>query len=135
LKHLARESEQLLGVPCEVVRSDRPAALSDSAATHLYRIAQEAITNAVKHGNAGHIEIACERQQQQLVLTIGDDGCGLCESAGESGGMGLHIMRYRARSLGGELSVASRQGGGTLVRCVCPWPSAGAVSSQSAPLG
>jgi PAS domain S-box-containing protein len=136
LKHLARESQQLLGVPCEVVRSDLPAALADSAATHLYRIAQEAITNAVKHGKAAHIEVACERQQQQLVLTVGDDGCGLCQSAAESGGMGMHIMRYRARSLGGELSITSRTGGGTVVKCVCPWPgTAHAVSSPALPPG
>jgi PAS domain S-box-containing protein len=122
LKHLARQSQQLLGVPCAVARSDIPAGLSDSAATHLYRIAQEAITNAAKHAKPSHVELACERVQQDLVLTVTDDGLGICEGAADSGGMGMHIMRYRARSIGGELSIASRMGGGTVVKCTCPWP-------------
>lgn len=134
LKHLARESQQLLGVPCEVVRSDLPAALSDADATHLYRIAQEGITNAAKHGKPTHIEVSCERRQQQLELTISDDGCGIRRSTEERDGMGLHIMRYRARSLGGELSVTSRPGGGTVVKCVCPWPGAPAAGSPVPPV-
>ncbi len=134
LEHLARESQQLFGIPCEVrCTCSEPPAPSNDIATHLYRIAQEAITNAVKHGKAANIEIACARVQQQLVLTIGDDGCGLDCTAGESGGMGMHIMRYRARSIGGELSVAARDGGGTLVKCVCPWPGVANDAAKALP--
>jgi PAS domain S-box-containing protein len=122
LVHLARQSQELLGVHCEVIRNDIPAGLSDSAATHLYRIAQEAITNAAKHAKPTRIEVSCERAQQELVLTVSDDGVGVCDHAAEGGGMGMHIMRYRARSIGGELSVAARAGGGTVVRCTSPWP-------------
>ncbi|HET7132338.1 MAG TPA: PAS domain S-box protein, partial [Gammaproteobacteria bacterium] len=64
LTHLARQSQELLGVHCEVIRNDIPAGLSDNAATHLYRIAQEAITNAAKHAKPTTIELSCERVQQ-----------------------------------------------------------------------
>lgn len=123
LKHLTRQSQGLLGVRCDVIRNDIPAGLSDNAATHLYRIAQEAITNAAKHAKPTRIELACERMQQDLVLTVSDDGAGLSENSADGGGMGMHIMRYRARSIGGELSIASRMGGGTIVKCTCPWPA------------
>jgi two-component system CheB/CheR fusion protein len=123
LNHLARQSQELLGVPCEVIRNNVPAGLSDNAATHLYRIAQEAITNAAKHAKPTRIEVTCERVQQELVLTVSNDGAGLCENAAEGGGMGMHIMRYRARSIGGELSIAARPGGGTVVKCTSPWPA------------
>lgn len=123
LKHLARQSQGLLGVRCDVVRNDIPPGLSDSAATHLYRIAQEAITNAAKHAKPTRIEVSCERVQQDVVLTVSDDGAGFTDNGADGGGMGLHIMRYRARSLGGELAIASRIGGGTIVKCTCPWPA------------
>lgn len=122
LRHLARESQELLGVPCDVTRADMPTGVSESTATHLYRIAQEAITNAVKHGNAKRIELACRREREQLVLTIADDGRGVCVTSVDAGGMGMHIMRYRARSIGGDLAVERRPGGGTLVKCCCPYP-------------
>jgi PAS domain S-box-containing protein len=122
LRQLARQSEQLLGVPCEVVHAETPPSLSDTAATHLYRIAQEAITNAVKHGKATRIEIDCSRVDGRLELTVADNGCGITEAAAERGGLGLHIMNYRARNIGGDLSVLPRVGGGTLVRCRAPLP-------------
>jgi PAS domain S-box-containing protein len=126
LRQLARQSERLLGVPCAVLVNEAPAALRESSATHLYRIAQEAITNAVKHGQAKRIEISCRRdvERAELVLTVADDGQGLCQKRGEGGGMGMHIMRYRAHSIGGELTIGPRDGGGTAVRCACPWPNA-----------
>ena len=129
LRHLAQQSEHLLGVPCDASRIDAPIGLSETTATHLYRIAQEAITNAVKHGGATRIELRCRRHQQQLVLTIGDDGRGFCDTSFDAGGMGMHIMRYRARSVGGDLSVERRPGGGTVVRCRCPWPSAATIEA------
>jgi PAS domain S-box-containing protein len=123
LQHLAHQSQALLGVRCEVTRNEIPAGLSDNAATHLYRIAQEAITNAAKHAKPTRIEFSCQRIQQDLVLTVSDDGVGFCDNGADGGGMGLHIMRYRARSIGGELSIASRMGGGTIVKFTCPWPA------------
>lgn len=122
LRHLAQESQELLGVPCDVISADVPAGLSESTATHLYRIAQEAITNAIKHGKATHIELSCTRERNQLVLSIADDGRGVCDTSLDAGGMGMHIMRYRARSIGGDLAVERRPDRGTLVKCKCPLP-------------
>ncbi len=121
LHQLGRHSEDLLGVPCYVTSGDLPRRFSETAATHLYRIAQEGITNAAKHGKATRIDVACEGGPDGVVLTIADNGAGVDPAALERGGMGMHIMRYRARSIGGELTIAPRPGGGTLVNCRCPW--------------
>jgi two-component system, LuxR family, sensor kinase FixL len=94
-------------------------------ATHLYRIAQEAANNAVRHGHAKSIAIGLCCQEGEVQLSIEDDGVGIPEAAQErSSGMGLHIMDYRARSIGGRLSVERRPNGGTRVSCCFPSPKA-----------
>ena len=120
LQQLANQSELLLGVRCHVACNKTPAALSEGSATHLYRIAQEAITNAVKHGNATRIELRCERLKQRFLLSVADNGTGVGDSAADSAGMGMHIMQYRARSIGGELTVTTRPERGTIVKCYYP---------------
>jgi PAS domain S-box-containing protein len=120
LRQLARQSQQLLGVRCDVVRADAPVELSEGTATHLYRIAQEAITNAVKHGKASRIEVSCDRLEDRLVLEIKDNGSGLAEVAQDHGGMGINIMHYRARNIGGDIAIANCPDGGTVVRCTVP---------------
>jgi PAS domain S-box-containing protein len=134
LKHLGIQSELLLGIQCSVT-SELPATLEENAATHLYRIAQEAITNAVKHGRAAVVDVVCKRQKQQLVMTIADNGSGISDVASERGGMGTHIMRYRARSIGGDLTISQRPEGGTIVTCICPWPAASAAARKSTSRG
>ena len=133
LRQLARQSEQLLGIRCNVVCdcAATPPSLSEATATHLYRITQEAITNAVKHGKATCIEVRCGAVDGLLELVVADNGVGINDDAADRGGLGLHIMSYRARSIGGDLSVAARVGGGTLVRCRAPLPSR---SSTTAPV-
>jgi len=124
LRQLARESEQILGVDCDVVCMCEagPPEVNETTATNLYRIAQEAITNAVRHGKASRVEVRCGNVDGRVELTIADDGAGIGEADGASngGGLGLHIMSYRARSIGGDLSVQPRAEGGTLVRCRVP---------------
>jgi PAS domain S-box-containing protein len=134
LRHLGRHSELLLGIQCSIAADEVPQALEESTATHIYRIVQEAITNAVKHGKAAAVEVACRRHKQQLVITIADNGSGIAEVTSERTGMGTHIMRYRARSIGGDLTLAARPGGGTIVTFACPWrtPGAGGTSKQRA---
>src|SRR5262249_7708837 len=124
LRQLGQESEKLLGARCHVLCQCVGAApmLTETTATHLYRIAQEAITNAVKHGKATHIDIKCTCEQGLIALTAADDGSGIPADAMERDGLGLHIMSYRARAIGGDLSVAAQTGGGTLVRCQAPLP-------------
>lgn len=88
-----------------------------ASAGHLYRIAQEALNNAIRHGQAQHVTIfLCEREDF-VTLTIADDGAGIPASADKPSGMGLKIMDYRARMIGGELHVANNPEGGTTVTC------------------
>jgi len=132
LRQLAHQSEQLLGIRCDVVCECAavPPSLSEATATNLYRIAQEAITNAVKHGKATRIEVHCGPVDGRLELRVVDNGTGITEDAANHGGLGLHIMNYRARSIGGDLSVLPSVGSGTLVRCKCPLPLLGASAPR-----
>jgi len=133
LRQLARQSEQLLGIRCDVFCECTavPPSVSEATATHLYRIAQEAITNAVKHGKASRIEIHCGPVDGRLELRVADNGCGISDPVTDRGGLGLHIMNYRARGIGGDITVLARPGGGTLVRCKCPLPSHEAPVSRA----
>jgi PAS domain S-box-containing protein len=116
LEQLAESAQSLFGTPVRVVGKETPAKLDEQAAAQLYRIAQEAVSNAAKHGKASLIELHWELRKGKLVLSVADDGIGMSEPS-ESDGMGMHIMKYRAHSIGAELTVTSRPEGGTLVRC------------------
>jgi PAS domain S-box-containing protein len=87
--------------------------------THVYRIAQEAITNAVKHSNARHIELRYRCNGRTILLEVLDDGDG--PSPTQNGiGNGLRNMRYRAHMINGRLDVERREGGGVRIVCSCP---------------
>jgi signal transduction histidine kinase len=87
-------------------------------ATHLYRIAQEAITNAVRHGKARHINIRFDSTANEIVLTIIDDGIGLPENARNGDGLGLRTMAYRASMIGATFNIERLSSlGGTRVTC------------------
>jgi signal transduction histidine kinase len=87
---------------------------------HLYRIAQEALSNAAKHACASHVTITLSRDERLLTMTIADDGNGLANANAPSRGIGLQTMSYRARSMGGKLEVEANPSGGTLIRCSIP---------------
>ncbi len=95
-----------------------------SVATHFYRIIQEALHNAAKHSRAGRVVVRLEREGQELVATIADNGVGLPEGAldrsASSGSLGLHTMTYRARFIKGVLEFQPGPGGGTHVVCRLP---------------
>jgi signal transduction histidine kinase len=89
----------------------------------LFRIAQEAVSNAVKHAAARNIGVALETTATGSSLRIQDDGRGMSTFGSDERGLGLHMMRYRARIIGAELKIMSTPGAGTLVTCVLPrWP-------------
>jgi signal transduction histidine kinase len=91
-------------------------------AGHLYRIAQEAVNNALKHAVPSEIRIGLERSGRALVLEVDDDGEGFDGAAATRGGIGLRIMRYRARLIGGALEISSPPAGGTRITCCVTLP-------------
>jgi len=114
LHELADTAQKLFHIEC---RFDCPKAVTirdNVAATHLYRIAQEAINNAVKHGKAKHITISLKPVGDKIVLTVTDNGLGFSEEARKGSGMGLYTMKYRAGVIGGILDVRSDDGGATV---------------------
>ena len=88
-------------------------------AGHLYRIAQEAVNNAMKHARASEISIRLVERNATLVLEIGDNGAGMSEAATKRG-IGLGVMRHRAGAIGANLQVDSKRGEGVTVRCTLP---------------
>jgi signal transduction histidine kinase len=121
IEELAETSSGLLGINCRGEFLDQDLNLDRARSLHLYRIAQEAVSNSVRHGKAKHVTIAVRRQDGMLHLTVTDDGAGLSEKTIANPGLGLRIMQYRSRMLGATLAV-ERAGasGGTVVTCICP---------------
>ncbi|MDX1531414.1 MAG: PAS domain-containing protein [Rhodothermales bacterium] len=89
-------------------------------ATHLYRIAQEAVHHALRHARASRLRVRVAIAEDHLVLRIRDDGVGVETEGGSSGGMGLRVMRYRAHLIGATLDVEPHPQGGTAVTCMLP---------------
>jgi len=103
-----------------------------SMAIHLYRIAQEAVNNAMKHAEATDIRIRLESCAEGLRLEISDNGVGLPASQGSSG-MGLRVMDFRARLIGGHVEITSTPGKGVRIVCVCPDSEPASATSFSSP--
>ena len=120
LQQWAAEVEDLFKVSCRFECFTPVLVHDDTTATHLYYIAREAVNNAIKHGHARLIDIQLAADQHQGVLTITDDGSGIPEIPAGNKGMGLHLMNYRARMVGGSLEVQRRATGGTIVTCLFP---------------
>jgi signal transduction histidine kinase len=120
LSQLATSTSTVFGVNC-MCRGEDHIELPDLAvATHLYRIAQEAINNAIRHGHGNRIVVSLDANHHGLRLRIEDNGIGI-NSRNEHGGMGLQIMSFRARMIGGSLQVQRRDSsGGTIVTCTAP---------------
>ena len=97
--------------------------LSETPASHLYRIAQEAITNAARHGRASKVDIVLIANRNRIVLEIADDGVGLGGSQEPETGMGLRIMRYRADMIGAKFEIDANKPRGTVVRVTSEQPS------------
>jgi PAS domain S-box-containing protein len=118
LQQLAADVRTRFRILCAAHCPDNVHIHDVAVATHLYRIAQEAVSNAVKHSRAQNITISLQALNGQVQLTVQDDGTGLPEpSARPAGGMGLHIMIYRANMIGATLEVSGAADGGTSVNC------------------
>lgn len=106
-------------VECLFESSETIQLKNETLAFHVYRIAQEAVTNALKHGDPRKITISLQRDRAGLALTVRDNGNGFLPKKARKG-MGIHIMTYRANICGGELSIESRPNRGTRVTCRIP---------------
>ena len=120
LEELAATSSRLLGIRCQYESAGTPMIRDNAAAMHLYRIAQEAINNATKHGKATKVIVSLVEQGRSTSLRIADNGAGISNTASDGSGMGLGLMQYRARLAGGELNIEEPVEGGTVVSCEIP---------------
>jgi PAS domain S-box-containing protein len=120
LQQWAGEVEDLFAVTCRFECFTPVLIHDDTVATHLYYIAREAVNNAIKHGHARAILIRLAADEQQGILSIEDDGCGIGKIAAGNKGMGMHLMNYRARMVGGSLEVQRVDRNGTVVTCLFP---------------
>jgi PAS domain S-box-containing protein len=120
LVELAANTQTTFGTACRV-ESDRPLLFRDPAvATHLCRIAQEAVLNAIKHGKATEIVIRLGTVEGRAVLDISDNGAGFPQVSTKTKGMGLRIMQHRAAMIGGVLKTCNLHAGGARVSCSVP---------------
>ena len=121
---LVRRARESSGIDVRLrVRMPENWRFAEASASHLYRIAQEALNNAVKHADARAITVSLQAADARLELSVADNGRGLPVRPGPGSGMGLKIMDYRARMIGGSIEIAARRGGGTRIRCVCASPA------------
>ena len=115
-RDLAKTTTSHFNIDCRF-EAPHPVLIDDSlTSTHLFRIAQEAVSNAIKHGRARHVTIRLLQEGDDIVLEVRDDGSGFREPPINSQGMGLHIMRHRAAMIGATLAIEPSTPG-TLLRC------------------
>lgn len=123
LRNLATQTRELFQVECVFACKHDHLNVNNQTGIAFYRIAQEAIQNAVRHGQARQINLELGADQAQLRLKIVDDGKGFSPDARTRSGMGLHIMRFRASSIGGHLTVESQPSMSRGVRIECAVPA------------
>jgi signal transduction histidine kinase len=118
LHELAANTENLFGIRC-TFEYDKPIGIDDAeVATHLYRITQEAITNAIKHGKTKNIRVELTHEKDKSMLKVENDGLDFPEELDARGtGMGLQIMDHRADIIGASLDIHKAADGGTIVTC------------------
>ncbi len=124
LKELTSKIQSLLGISCNF-ECPQPILITDNnIATHLYRIAQEAMNNAIKHGKAQNIRTSLTQDDGKIILKITDDGIGQDVNSQTPTGIGMHIMKYRARMIDAELTLIPNTNQGMLLTCIAPYSEA-----------
>lgn len=117
LEELCRNTSRLYKLPIRLTHSVSSEFADRQIPTQLYRIAQEAITNAVRHAQPSAVDIRLSRHEDQLCLAVSNDGTSLPSAADRQGGLGLRSMNYRARMIGATLDIHPVATGGTQVVC------------------
>jgi PAS domain S-box-containing protein len=120
LKSLATHVKELFSITCRFKSEGRIPTLEKNAIMQLYKITQEAVTNAVKHGKSRQVDIHLQGGKSGLVLTIRNNGLPFPSMISQSKGMGLRIMNYRANTLGGSLEITPIRPKGAMVTCTLP---------------
>ncbi|HOP65326.1 MAG TPA: PAS domain S-box protein [Spirochaetota bacterium] len=116
ISELASSIEKMYGIVCEFRNNNRDVMIYNSQiAINMYYIVQEAITNAIKHGKCDTIIITYSSNEENIYLCIEDNGIGFSVPASEPKGIGLEIMKYRARAIGGSLEIGKSSYGGIYV--------------------
>ncbi len=114
LENMAEHTASVTGKPCDFATQGSVAVKDNTIATHLFYIAQEAVSNAVKHARAGSITIRLTGQEGRIALSVSDDGRGIPEHKPKAG-IGLQIMQYRANMIGAGFDIQSHAEKGTTV--------------------
>jgi PAS domain S-box-containing protein len=120
LRELAERAQELFSISCQFRVAGKIAPLKPNVVSQLYKIAQEAVTNAVKHGKAKEVAIDLSNGSGRIVLTIQNTGLPFPELKSRSAGMGLRIMNYRASVIGASLEIKGAKTSGTRVTCCLP---------------
>lgn len=120
---LARQSQLRFGVKMDLVIASRVPKHPPAYALHVYRIFQEAISNAVKHGRASHLKLRLSLRARLITISLNDNGLGFKISAKNTGGIGLAIMHSRAQEIAGALTIEPGRRGGTCVRLTYTSPA------------
>jgi PAS domain S-box-containing protein len=129
LQELAESTETQFKIACHFLYNDTLFINDNSTALHLYRIAQEAVHNAVKHGEPENIYISLVPEGDKIVLTIRDDGTGFLPELRDNRGMGLRIMEYRANMIDGKIDISRDRKKGTIVTCFAPNPASNSITT------
>jgi len=123
----ALNMERIFGLHCRVEYDSAVPVPNHALATHLFRLAQEAVSNSIKHGRATEVSIHLRADPGWIYLGISDNGVGFApEKIPAAPGMGLRIMKYRAGMIGGTLTIERNSQGGVMVMCAAPNPASAA---------
>lgn len=120
LAQLADRTQRVFRRRCRFSCASPVGAVPPSTSIQLYRIAQEAVANAIKHGRASRIEIVLTPSAHELILTVEDNGSGIRDQPRRTDGLGLRIMQYRAGTMNGSIAVQRSPTGGVKVTCTVP---------------
>jgi signal transduction histidine kinase len=120
LRELASRAQELYAISCRFKAAGNIPSLKPNVVTQLYKIAQEAVTNAVKHGKAKRVGIDLSNGSDKIVLTIQNSGLPFPDLNVKGTGMGLRIMNYRASVIGASLEIKGTRPDGTRVTCSLP---------------
>jgi two-component system, LuxR family, sensor kinase FixL len=120
LTELAARVTEQCGLACEFHCDGASEVSNNFVATHLYRIAQECVTNAVKHSMANRLEISLTGNANSICLKVADDGCGMADPMEAKNGLGVSIMQYRAGVIGASFQIGRGESCGTIVACSMP---------------